>query len=51
MIDELYCQHTESDKYEGEHGWGTVATIVCELYERQDFIESTAILMLAEGGN
>ena len=29
----LYCQNPNSYKYEGEHGHGTAACIVCEYYE------------------
>ena len=31
----LFCQHPESDKYEGEHGYGTAASILCDYYEPQ----------------
>ena len=29
----LFCQNPESYKFEGEHGYGTVADILCEFYE------------------
>jgi hypothetical protein len=29
----LFCQNPESYKYEGEHGYGTAASILCDLYE------------------
>jgi len=29
----LFCQHPESHKYEGEYGYGTAASILCEYYE------------------
>jgi len=32
----LFCQNPESYKYEGEYGHGTVATILCELYEKTE---------------
>ena len=32
----LFCQNPDSYKYEGEHGWGTAASILCDLYERKN---------------
>ena len=29
----LFCQNPESYKYEGEHGYGTAASILCDYYE------------------
>jgi hypothetical protein len=29
----LFCQNPESYKYEGDYGWGTAASIICEHYE------------------
>jgi len=31
---QLYCQNPDSFKYEGQYGHGTVATILCEHYEK-----------------
>jgi hypothetical protein len=33
MTEHLYCQNPDSYKYEGDGGYGTVADILCELYE------------------
>ncbi|MCL1861987.1 MAG: replicative helicase loader/inhibitor [Defluviitaleaceae bacterium] len=32
---QLYCQNPDSFKYEGQYGHGTVATILCEHYEKK----------------
>ena len=32
---QLYCQYPDSFKYEGQYGHGTVATILCEHYEKK----------------
>ena len=29
----LFCQNPDSYKYEGDYGWGTAASILCDLYE------------------
>jgi hypothetical protein len=29
----LFCQNPDSYKYEGDYGWGTAASILCEFYE------------------
>jgi hypothetical protein len=36
----LFCQNPESYKYEGEYGWGTAASILCDLYEPKPQIEA-----------
>jgi hypothetical protein len=41
-IEKLYCENPSSNKYEGEHGYGTARTIRCEYYEPQKCIEEQA---------
>ena len=36
--DKLYCQNPKSYKYEGEHGYGTAASILCDYYEPREKI-------------
>jgi len=43
----LFCQNPESYKYEGEYGYGTAASILCEHYEPkpqlQEITENTEV--------
>jgi hypothetical protein len=38
MEERLFCQNPESYKYEGEHGYGTAAGIICDFYEPENAV-------------
>jgi hypothetical protein len=40
----LFCQKPESYKFEGEYGWGTAASILCDYYEPKDNGEESEVI-------
>ena len=42
--EKLYCQNPDSYKYEGEYGYGTAASIICEYYEPKNDGEENEVI-------